>query len=153
MNCARSLWALSHRLLNRGIRGLQNQKVDHSLSVNAVLLWCEWGMCVQGVEWERCSVSLCVWVSELCLWAEPLQTMNFIVYISSCSWVCPRTVCLQGTGTKTQDPHCEPPLHLPAVSSPQVWALQLLSTLRHLQKLIHEIHEYTQSQCCTRQKQ
>lgn len=44
-------------------------------------------------EWERHSVSLYVWVSELCLWAEPLQTMNFNVYISSCSWVWPWKLC------------------------------------------------------------
>ena len=66
---------------------------ERSLLAAVHLLRCEWGSCVRDVEWERHSVSLHVWVSELCLWAEPLQTMNFIVYISSCSWVCPWKPC------------------------------------------------------------
>ena len=37
----------------------------------------------------------------------------------------PLTVCLQGVGEKTRVLHCEPALHLPAVSSP----LQPTSTL------------------------
>lgn len=72
-------------------------KPDALTTASAVLLpfkwmW-EWRVCVQNMEWERCRVSLYVWVSELCLWAEPLQTTDFIVYISSCSWVCSRKLC------------------------------------------------------------
>lgn len=46
------------------------------------VLWAK-VMCVRDAEKRRHSVSL--GVSELCLWAEPLQTVNFIVFISSCS--------------------------------------------------------------------
>lgn len=94
----------------------------------------------------------------LSLWAVPLSwttsndelyRLHLFLFLSlSGEALLPLTVCLQGAGTKTQDPHCEPLLHLSAVSSPQVWVLQLFSTLRHLQTLTHEIHECRQLLYC-----
>lgn len=85
----------------------------------------------------------------LSLWAVPLSwatsndglyRLHLFLFLSvSMEALLPLMDSLQGVGTKTQGPHCEPSLHLSAVSSPPVWALQLFSTLRHLQKLIHEI--------------
>lgn len=93
----------------------------------------------------------------LSLWAVPLSwttsndelyRLHLFLFLSlSREALLPLTVCLQAAGTKTQDPHCEPLLHLYAVSSPQVWGLQLFSTLRQLRKLTHETHEC--GQCCT----
>lgn len=99
------------------------------------MLWCE---CAGHRLREMQCLPLC-----LSLWAEPLQTMNFIVYISSCSRVCPWKLCCHWQfACRALDPHT---VGLPCTClqypNPQVWALQLFSTLRHLQKLIHEIHE------------
>ncbi len=110
------------------------------------MLWCEWGMCVQGIEWERCCV--CLYESLSCAselnhfkqWT--LSSASLPVLESVREALLPLKVCLQGVGTKTRDPHCKPPLHLSAVPSSQVWALQLFSPLRHPQKLIHEIHDF-----------
>lgn len=99
---------------------------------------CVWTLCVQDIMWERYNMSPPVWASELCLWAEPLQTMSFIVCISSSSCVRPWKLCFAtdelpvgASVTKKEKDYnigsARFAFSAPAVSSAEVWPLQPFS--------------------------
>lgn len=84
----------------------------------------------------------------LSLWAVPLSwttsnaglyRLHLFLFLSlSMDALQPLTVCLQGAGTKTQDPHCEPPAPVCSITAHKFELCSFFWLLRNLQKLIHE---------------